>query len=139
MTQPTAMKRFACIFLVMVIATVAVIVLAVFSFNVFMANDVNDTPKVHVDNRAEPLRRAIFTQLSILGESTAHYSGNTCSRTVDVTSEDSDTSLDDTPFTCTITADSGNTYEAEISLLKMGDTWYELPAFFALKNEGENQ
>ena len=136
MIQKASMKRFAYAFLAMAVAAIVITVLASLLLNVFNANNVNDVPKIHVDNRAEPLRRAIFTQLSILGESTVQYSGSLCSRTVEVTSEDSDTSHDDTPFTCLITAESGNTYEAEISLLKMGDSWYELPAIFTPINEG---
>ena len=137
MSLPTSMKRFFYAFMFMVFAVLFITALLGFIFQIATANSDEEAPKVNVDNRAEPLRRAIFTQLSILGESTLNYTGNTCSRTIDITSEESDTSLDDTPFTCLITADSGNTYEAEISLLKMGDTWYELPAIFTPIHEGE--
>lgn len=81
-----------------------------------------DAAEPTIDSRAAPLQRAISTQLSILGEP-AHYTGNTCSRTI---AEDTDTS--DTPFTCLITTESGQQFEVEITLIKMAGNWYELPA-----------
>ena len=92
--------------------------------------EANATPlaQINTKRKAEALHRSIQQALLANNEHVAGYTSTPCTSQIEMSPDESDEpselSIDDGAYYCTITAQSGAMYEAEITLIVVnGDLW----------------
>ena len=89
------------------------------------------------DNRQKALRDSILLAMYTHGEGELGHTSTPCRMLRNNDAVTSDIDDTDVTYACTITAKSGNVYDAEIELLNISGQLIALPAFLTLKENDE--
>lgn len=96
--------------------------------------EANATPlaQINAEKKAKALHRSIQHALLANNEHVAGYTSTPCVSQIEMTPDesidDADISVDDGAYYCTVTAQSGAVYDAEITLLVVNGELWETPA-----------
>lgn len=92
----------------------------------------NQLAEIELSAKSDALRLAIIDGLSANAERDIEFTATPCISTLDMTDAQSalsgDVLIDDGTYRCTVTAQSGNVYAAEIELLVINGEIFAMPA-----------